>query len=100
VRKIVQGPQVRDAALLLLLWLGLYLVGALVGLFYGYPLELSLFESTAAASSGGLSIGIVRPDLETPLKLVYIAQMVVGRLEFIAVFALIGYAVSVVRGKV
>lgn len=100
MRKIVTGPQVRDAAILLLLWLGLYLVGALVGLFYGYPLELSLFESVAAASSGGLSIGMVRPDLETPLKLVYIAQMVVGRLEFIAIFALVGYAVSVVRGKV
>ncbi|CAN5203871.1 TrkH family potassium uptake protein [soil metagenome] len=99
-RKLVQGVQVRDAAMLLLLWLGLYLIGAIVGLFYGYPLELSLFESVAAASSGGLSVGIVRPDLETPLKLVYIAQMVVGRLEFIAIFALAGYAVSVVRGRV
>lgn len=100
IRQIVKGAQVRDAALLLLLWLGLYLSGAIVGLFYGYPLELSLFESVAAASSGGLSVGLVRPDLEVLLKLVYIAQMVVGRLEFIAVFALAGYAVSVVRGRV
>ncbi|HUG83388.1 MAG TPA: potassium transporter TrkG [Euzebya sp.] len=100
MRQIVRGPQVRDAALLLLLWLALYLTGAIVGLFYGYPLELALFESVAAASSGGLSVGLVRPDLEAPLKLVYMAQMVVGRLEFIAIFALAGYAVSVVRGKV
>jgi trk system potassium uptake protein TrkH len=100
MRRIVQGPQVRDAALLLLLWLGLYLGGAIVGLFYGYPLELAMFESVAAASSGGLSVGLVRPDLEIALKLVYIAQMVIGRLEFIAIFALAGYAVSVVRGEV
>ncbi|WP_370325605.1 TrkH family potassium uptake protein [Euzebya sp.] len=100
VREIVRGPQVRDAALLLLLWLALYLAGAIVGLFYGYPLELSLFESVAAASSGGLSVGLVRPDLEAPLKVIYMAQMVTGRLEFIAVFALVGYAVSVVRGRV
>lgn len=100
LRKVVSGPQVRDAALILLLWLLLYLVGALVGLFYGYPLELSMFESTAAASSAGLSVGLVRPDLETPLKVVYMAQMVIGRLEFISIFALVGYAVSVVRGKV
>jgi trk system potassium uptake protein len=99
-RRILTGTQVRDAAMLLLLWLGLYLSGAIVGLFYDYPLELSLFESISAASGAGLSIGMVSPDLETPLKLVYIAQMVVGRLEFIAIFALGGYAVSVVRGRV
>lgn len=99
-RRILRSHQVRDAALFLLLWLLLYLVGALVGLFYGYPLELGLFESTAAASSGGLSVGLVRPDLEWPLKVLYIAQMVTGRLEFIAVFTLVGYAVAVVRGRV
>ena len=99
-RQILSSSQVRDAAMFLLLWLGLYLVGALVGLFYGYPLELALFESTAAASSGGLSVGLARPDLETPLKITYMLQMVVGRLEFISVFALVGYAISVVRGKV
>ncbi len=99
-RQILRASQVRDAALFLLLWLVLYLSGALLGLFYGYPLELSLFESTAAASSGGLSIGMVRPDLETPLKVAYILQMVVGRLEFISIFALVGYVMSVVRGKV
>lgn len=98
-RQILKNSQVRDAALFLLLWLLLYMGGALMGLFYGYPLELSLFESTAAASSGGLSVGLVRPGLETPLKITYILQMVVGRLEFISIFALVGYIVSVVRGK-
>lgn len=99
-RQILAPSQVRDAALFLLLWLGLYLSGALMGLFYGYPLELALFESTAGASSGGLSVGLVRPELETPLKVTYIMQMIVGRLEFISVFALVGYAISVVRGRV
>ncbi|MGI9018185.1 MAG: TrkH family potassium uptake protein [Euzebya sp.] len=99
-RQILKSSQVRDAALFLLLWLLLYMVGALMGLFYGYPLELSLFESTAAASSGGLSVGLVRPDLETPLKITYILQMVVGRLEFISMFALVGYVISVIRGRV
>ncbi|MEE8599506.1 TrkH family potassium uptake protein [Euzebya tangerina] len=98
-RSILKAPQVRDAALFVLLWLSLYAVGAVLGLFYGYPLELALFESVAAASSGGLSVGLARPDLETPLKVVYILQMVVGRLEFISIFALVGYVVSVIRGK-
>ena len=98
-RSILKSSQVRDAAMFILLWLGLYAIGALLGLFYGYPLELAMFESVAAASSGGLSVGLARPDVETPLKIVYILQMVVGRLEFISIFALAGYIVSVFRGK-
>lgn len=99
-RKVLTDNQVRAAATILLLWLVLYFVGGLMGLFYGYDLQLALFESVAAASSGGLSVGLVRPDLEWPLKVVYIAQMVIGRLEFIAVFALLGYLLAIVRGRV
>lgn len=98
-RRIVRNPQVMTAVVVLLLWLLLYFAGTLVGLFYGYSLEVALFDSTAAASSGGLSVGVARPDMETPLKLVYIAQMVLGRLEFIAIFVLVGYLVAIVRGR-
>lgn len=98
--RILRDDQVRGAATILLLWLVLYLAGGMIGLFYGYDLDLALFESVAAASSGGLSVGLVRPDLEWPLKVVYIAQMVTGRLEFIAIFALAGYVVSILRGRV
>jgi trk system potassium uptake protein len=91
--------RVRAAATILLLWLALYLGGALMGLFYGYDLQGALFESTAASSSGGLSIGIVRPDLEAPMKVLYITQMIVGRLEFIAPFALVGYVVAIFKGQ-
>ncbi|HWI03073.1 MAG TPA: potassium transporter TrkG, partial [Acidimicrobiales bacterium] len=90
---------VRPAATILLLWLALYFGGALAGLFYGYDLQMSMFESTAAASSGGLSVGVVRPELEWPLKVMYILQMVVGRLEFIAPFALVGYVIAIFRGR-
>ena len=99
-RRVLNDTHVRAAATVLLLWLVLYLGGGLIGLFYGYELQLALFESTAAASSGGLSVGLVRPDLEWPLKVVYIAQMMIGRLEFIAVFALLGYIIAIIRGRV
>lgn len=99
-QKVLTDSQVRAAGTILLLWLVLYFGGGLLGLFYGYDLQLALFESTAAASSGGLSVGLVRPDLEWPLKVVYTAQMMVGRLEFIAVFALFGYLLAIVRGRV
>ena len=99
-RRLLADTQIRGAATILLLWLVLYFGGGLLGLFYGYDLQLALFESTSAASSGGLSVGVVRPGLEWPLKVTYMAQMVIGRLEFIAIFAFFGYVVSIVRGKV
>jgi trk system potassium uptake protein len=98
-RRVVSDRQVTAAVTVLLLWVSLYFAGALAGLFYGYDFEVALFDSTAAASSGGLSVGLVRPDMEAPLKVVFIAQMVLGRLEFIAPFALAGYLVSIVRGR-
>ncbi|HVM00561.1 MAG TPA: potassium transporter TrkG [Egibacteraceae bacterium] len=98
-RRVLRDDLVRGAATILLLYLLLYLAGGILGLFYGYELTLSLFESTAAGATGGLSVGIVRPDLEWPLKLLYIAQMFIGRLEFLAALALGGYVLSMLRGR-
>lgn len=98
-RRTLRDDHVRAAATLLLLYLFTYLAGGMAGLFYGYELELALFESTAATSSGGLSTGLVRPGLELPLKLLYMLQILLGRLEFIAVLALGGYVVAIARGR-
>lgn len=99
-RRILHDDQVRGAATILLLYFILYLGGGMVALFYGYELQLAMFESTAASATGGLSVGLVRPELEWPLKVMYMAQMLAGRLEFIALFALAGYGVAMVRGRV
>jgi trk system potassium uptake protein len=98
-RRTVQEAAVRGAALITLLYVLLYLVGALVGMFYGYTLQEALFESTSAAAAVGLSVGVVGPNLETGFKLVLIAQMWVGRLEFLAVFALATYWIAMLRGR-
>lgn len=98
-KRTLRDDLVRGAATILLLYLVLYLGGGLLGLFYGYDLTVSLFESTAAGSTGGLSTGLVRPALEWPLKVVFLVQMLLGRLEFLAVLALGGYVVSMFRGR-
>ena len=90
---------VRTAVLITVLYLVLYFAGALLGMFYGYSIQEALFESTSAAAAVGLSVGVVGPDLETPLKVFYIFQMWIGRLEFISVFALFGYAYATLRGR-
>lgn len=82
-----------------LLFVALYLAGALVGVAYGYPLQDSLFESVSAAGTVGLSVGITAPSMPIGLQLAYILLMWAGRLEFIALFALAGFVMSMVVGE-
>jgi trk system potassium uptake protein TrkH len=53
----------------------------------------------SAGASVGLSVGVTDPAMPILLKLTYIFEMYVGRLEFVAVFVLIGFLVSMVRGR-
>jgi trk system potassium uptake protein TrkH len=95
----LRPPIVRAAVLITLLYFVLYFAGAFLGMFYGYSIQEALFESTSAAAAVGLSVGVVGPDAESGLKLFYIFQMWIGRLEFISVFALFGYLYAIVRGR-
>jgi trk system potassium uptake protein TrkH len=95
----LEDRQVRAALLITVAYLALYGIGALVGMFYGYPFLDSLFESTSAAANVGLSCGITTPGMPVGLKLTYIVQMWAGRLEFMSVFTLIGFLVAAIKGK-
>jgi trk system potassium uptake protein TrkH len=83
-------PQVLSSALMIsVLYVVTYVSGALVGTALGYGAGESLFESVSAAANVGLSAGITSPTMPWLLKIVYIVQMWAGRLEFIALFALV-----------
>ena len=98
-RKRLTPPLVQVVLVVTLLYVALYLAGAVVGLAYGYPLQEALFESVSASANVGLSVGITDPSMPVLLEITYILQMWLGRLEFVAVFALFGFAVSAVRGR-
>jgi len=56
---------------------------------YGYtPLD-ALFEVTSAVGTVGLSTGISATDLELPLKLVLCVDMILGRLEAVALLVIL-----------
>jgi trk system potassium uptake protein TrkH len=95
----LEDKQVRAALLITLAYLLLYGLGALIGMFFGYPFLDALFESTSAAANVGLSCGITDIAMPSALKLTYIVQMWVGRLEFMSVLTLIGFFVAVIKGK-
>lgn len=82
-----------------LLYVALYLLGTGMGLIYHLPLESALFESVSAGANVGLSVGVTDPSMPMALKLTYMFQMWAGRLEFVAVFSLLGFMFSLVRGK-
>jgi trk system potassium uptake protein TrkH len=82
-----------------LLFVALFLLGTGVAIAYGVPIGQALFESVSAGASVGLSVGVTNPAMPALLKVTYILQMYLGRLEFVAVFVLIGFVYSMVRGR-
>jgi trk system potassium uptake protein TrkH len=94
---VVNDKMVRSAMLIFLSFAFTYLLGAIIGVFYGYPFVHSLFESVSTASGTGLSCGITSKDMPVLMKIVYILEMWAGRLEFISLFAILNFIVT--RGK-
>ena len=95
----LEDKLVRGALTITLAYIILYGLGTLVGMFYGYPFLEALFESTSAAANVGLSCGITNTAMPAMLKVTYILQMWAGRLEFMSVFAIIGFLFASIAGK-
>ena len=97
--RVLDDSTVRTAMLIVLSYVGIYGLGALVGVYYGYDLVQSLFESVSAGSNSGLSCGVTSPIMPTLMKIIYTFEMWAGRLEFMSLFALTGYIVALMRGR-
>src|SRR5450756_3080151 len=64
---------------------------------YGYPMVDAFFESVSAGSNTGLSCGVTQASMPTLLKIVYMLEMWMGRLEFLSVFTLFGFIATSFR---
>lgn len=96
---VLQSEYVKAAALMTISYIVLILIGSLAGMFLGYGFVESIFESASASGNVGLTIGVTQPSMHWFLKIVYIVQMLAGRLEFLSIFSLIGFFMSIWRGK-
>jgi trk system potassium uptake protein TrkH len=90
---------VRSAMTITIAYILMYGVVSLVGVLNGYPFLEAAFEGVSAASNTGLSCGVVSPAMPADMKVLFIVAMWLGRLEFMSVFALAGYAVSAIWGR-
>jgi trk system potassium uptake protein TrkH len=85
----LEGPQIEHALLVLLLFPLVILLSWLPFLASGYaPLD-ALVEVVSAVGTVGLSTGITGPDLEPGLKLLLGLDMLLGRLEILALLVLV-----------
>lgn len=80
---------VSSAMIILLLYIAMYVIGAVAGIAYGYDALPAIFDSVSAASNTGLSLGVAGLGMPQPLEIIYIIEMWLGRLEFIAIFAMV-----------
>lgn len=100
IREVVlDDGLVRTAMTITIAYIALYGLTAVVGALYGYDFLQAAFEGVSAASNTGLSCGVTSPTMPALMKVLYIMAMWLGRLEFMSVFALIGYGVAIVRGR-
>jgi trk system potassium uptake protein len=97
--RVLDDSAVSSAMLIVICYVAMYAVGTVAGVAFRYPLVEALFDAVSAGSNSGLSCGVTSPSMPALLKVVYIVEMWAGRLEFMSVFALGGYAVSMVRGR-
>ena len=87
-KQLLTPELVSSAMTIMLLYIATYAVGAVIGVMHGYDALPAIFESVSAASNTGLSSGITSASMPATLKVTYIIEMWLGRLEFIAIFAM------------
>jgi trk system potassium uptake protein TrkH len=99
--KILTDAHVRSAATVLLLMLTTTLTAAVAWLFVDgtVPLTEALFVATSAATNSGLSLQATVAGSPTTVKLGLMLLMLLGRLEWMAVFAAAGFVYAGLRGR-
>lgn len=84
----LDDDEIRATLSLVLIYATVVLASWLVFLLQGYPALDALFEVSSATATAGLSSGITGPGLAPDLKLLLCLDMLMGRLEIIAVLIL------------
>jgi trk system potassium uptake protein TrkH len=96
---MLTDPIAQNAMTITLAFLAMHALVTLIGVMYGYPLVEAAFEGISAGSNTGLSCGVVAPTMPWVMKLALLISMWLGRMEFLSVFALVGWVWATVRGR-
>jgi len=72
--------------MIVILMMSFIFISALIVSLYGFHPIDSLFETTSAIATTGLSAGVVGPSLALELKCLFVFLMILGRVEILAFF--------------
>lgn len=78
--------EIKSVYAFIMLYLGIFAVGAFLYTLYGTNIQDSLYESASLLGTTGLSVGVVGKGKPDFVNWVAIIQMVAGRLEIIPIF--------------
>ncbi len=95
----VAPEEINWVYILFSLYVIVLVVSVLLFVSYGYPLSDSLFESSSALATTGLSVGLSSSSLNPILKLVLIIDMWFGRVEIAPFFLLFLAIIHSLGGK-
>jgi len=98
-KKILDDAVLRNALMVIVLYTITFAATSLAGTAAGFPFLDAVFEAASVTGNVGLSIGVTTAAMPAFLKLTDIAVMWMGRLEFMAVIALVGFAAKSLRRK-
>jgi len=87
--KVLEDDAVQRVLILILLYVGVVGISWFAFLIYGYAPMNALFEVVSASATAGLSTGITSADMPSLLKLVLCLDMLLGRLEIIALLVVL-----------
>jgi len=87
--RVVANEDIQNALLLILLFAAVIVLSWLAFVLCGYPALDSLFEVVSATGTVGLSTGIASAALEPGLKLLLCVDMLLGRIEIIALLVVL-----------
>ncbi|MCD6434045.1 MAG: TrkH family potassium uptake protein, partial [Candidatus Diapherotrites archaeon] len=88
--RTLEDSEIRAIYQFILLYTLFIVVGTVVLLECGYELSNSLFEVVSAQSNVGISVGITSATMPLVAKIMLIINMLIGRLEILPLFAVIG----------
>lgn len=95
--RVLEDSLIKSSAIIICCYIVTFMIGTMLGIINGFPMADAAFEAASVTGNVGLSIGVTSSSMPTVMKVYDIIVMYLGRLEFLSVFALIGYCIGGVK---
>lgn len=97
--RVLSDEDISEVYQFILLWSCFLIIGTLIVSWHGYPFDLALFEVASAQSNAGVSVGITSSTMPISVEIMLIINMLIGRLEILPIFAVIGFFAGISKKK-